>query len=200
VEIPYRLPGVRHYHRVLEGTPMAIKKIHHVAYRCRDAKETVEWYERHLGMHFILAIAEDEVPSTKEADPYMHVFLDAGQGNVLAFFELPTRPPMSRDPNTPAWTQHLALQVESVEELLLTKARLQADGIDVVGPTDHTLFKSIYFFDPNGHRIELAADTGTPGMYRRLDEVKRAMLDEWAATRRAPKHARWMHDGSYRGD
>ena len=83
---------------------MKIKKFHHVAYRCIDAKQTVEWYGKYLNMGFILAIAEDEVPSTKEADPYMHIFLDAGGGNVLAFFELPTKPPMGRDPNTPAWT------------------------------------------------------------------------------------------------
>jgi catechol 2,3-dioxygenase-like lactoylglutathione lyase family enzyme len=107
-----------------------VKKVHHVAYRCKDAKQTVEWYGRHLGMKFILAIAEDAVPSTGEADPYMHVFLDAGGGNVLAFFELPTRPEMGRDPNTPAWTQHLALEVGSMEELLAAKARLEADGIE----------------------------------------------------------------------
>jgi lactoylglutathione lyase len=176
---------------------MSIRKIHHVAYRCRDAKETVAWYEQHLGMRFVLAIAEDAVPSTKEPDPYMHVFLDAGGGNVLAFFELPTRAPMGRDPNTPAWTQHLALEVGSLEELLATRARLEAAGIAVVGPTDHTLFRSIYFFDPNGHRIELAVNTGTPEMYARLDAVKRDMLEEWARTKKAPQHARWMHDGSH---
>ena len=27
-----------------------IEQIHHVAYRCKDAKETVEWYGRVLGM------------------------------------------------------------------------------------------------------------------------------------------------------
>ena len=66
----------------------------------------------------------------------------------------------------------------------------------MLGPTEHTIFKSIYFFDPNGHRIELAADTGTPEMHRKLDEVKWDMLNEWAQTKRAPEHARWMHDGS----
>ena len=121
---------------------MKIRKIHHVAYRCKDAKQTVEWYEKHLGMQFVLAIAENEVPSTK--------------------------------------------------------ARLEAAGIEVIGPTDHTIFKSIYFFDPNGHRLELAADTGTPEMYRKLDEVKREMLEEWSRTRRAPSHAAWMHDGRYK--
>ena len=175
---------------------MLIKKVHHVAYRCIDAKQTVEWYGKYLGMKFVLAIAEDEVPSTKEPDPYMHVFLDAGQGNVLAFFELPTRPAMDRDRNTPVWVQHLALEVDSVETLLATKARLQADGIDVVGPTDHALFKSIYFFDPNGHRLELAANTATDAMMKKLDEVKYAMLEEWSKTKRAPRHAAWMHDGS----
>jgi catechol 2,3-dioxygenase-like lactoylglutathione lyase family enzyme len=175
---------------------MLIQKVHHVAYRCIDAKQTVEWYGNHLDMKFVLAIAEDEVPSTKEPDPYMHVFLDAGQGNILAFFELPSQPPMDRDRNTPIWVQHIALEVDSVETLLATKARLVAAGIDVVGPTDHTIFKSIYFFDPNGHRLELAANTATPDMMKRLDEVKGAMIEEWSRTKRAPKHAAWMHGGS----
>ncbi len=175
---------------------MLIQKIHHVAYRCKDAKETVDWYTRHLGMKFVLAIAENEVPSTKAPDPYMHVFLDAGDGNVLAFFELPTQPPMDRDRNTPTWVQHLAMKVDSVETLIATKARLEAEGIEVIGPTDHTIFKSIYFFDPNGHRLELAVDCGTPEMYRKLDDVKWDMLEEWSRTRKAPTHAAWMHDGS----
>ncbi len=173
-----------------------VEKIHHVAYRCKNAKQTVEWYGKYLDMDFILAIAEDEVPSTKEPDPYMHVFLDAGNGNVLAFFELPTRPEMGRDPNTPTWTQHLALKVDSMDTLLKAKARLEAGGIEVIGPTDHTLFKSIYFFDPSGHRLELCANTATPEMNRKLDEVKWNMLNEWDRTKKAPRHARWMHDGS----
>ena len=175
---------------------MLIKKIHHVAYRCLDARQTVQWYQKHLDMKFVLAIAEDEVPSTKAPDPYMHIFLDAGQGNVLAFFELPSQPPMDRDRNTPVWVQHLALEVDSVQTLLAAKQRLEAAGIEVLGPTDHTLFKSIYFFDPNGHRLELAAPTGTPEMSAKLDEVKWDMLEEWSRTRRAPRHAAWMHDGS----
>ncbi|MFZ9733453.1 MAG: VOC family protein [Burkholderiaceae bacterium] len=175
---------------------MKIQRLHHVAYRCIDAKQTVQWYEKYLNMKFVLAIAEDQVPSTKAPDPYMHVFLDMGEGNILAFFELPNSPPMGRDTNTPDWVQHLAMKVDSIDTLLQTKARLEADGITVVGPTDHTIFKSIYFFDPNGHRLELAVDTGTPQMMQMLDTVKWDMLNEWAQTKKAPAHARWMHDGS----
>lgn len=173
---------------------MPIKKIHHVAYRCKDARETVDWYTQHLNMNFVLAIAEDEVPSTHAPDPYMHVFMDAGGGNILAFFELPNSPAMGRDANTPDWVQHIALEVDSVIELEATKTRLQASGIAVVGVTDHTIFKSIYFFDPNGHRLELAANTGTPEMMKKLDQVKWDMLAEWSRTKRAPKHAAWMHE------
>jgi len=171
-----------------------LQRIHHVAYRCRDAKQTVEWYRKHLGMDFVLAIAEDNVPSTGAPDPYMHVFLDAGQGNVLAFFELPNSPAMGRDGNTPEWVQHIAFKVGSLDELLAAKARLQDAGIEVIGPTEHTIFKSIYFFDPNGHRLELAVDTATPEMNQRLDQVKWDMLEEWSRTKRAPKHAAWMHE------
>ena len=171
-----------------------IRKIHHVAYRCHDAKETVEWYRKHLDMDFVLAIAEDHVPSTHAPDPYMHLFMDAGGGNVLAFFELPNSPEMGRDQNTPEWVQHIALEVESIEVLETAKARLEAAGIPVIGITDHTIVKSIYFFDPNGHRLELAANTGTPEMMKKLDEVKWDMLEEWSQTKRAPKHAAWMHE------
>ena len=173
---------------------MKIQRIHHVAYRCRDAEETVRWYGEHLGMDFVLAIAEDRVPSTHAPDPYMHILLDAGGGNILAFFELPNSPAMGRDENTPDWVQHIAFQVDSVATLEATRARLEAAGIAVVGITDHTIFKSIYFFDPNGHRIELAADTATAEQSERLDAVKWDMLAEWSRTKRAPRHAAWMHE------
>lgn len=177
---------------------MKIDRIHHVAYRCKDAKTTVDWYVKHLNMDFVLAIAEDQVPSTKAPDPYMHLFLDAGHGNVLAFFELPNAPAMGRDNNTPEWVQHIAFKVDSVQTLEDTKKRLEDAGIEVIGPTDHTIFKSIYFFDPNGHRLELAADVGTPQMYKDLDNVKWEMLAEWDKTKRAPKHAAWMHDKEFK--
>ena len=176
---------------------MNIEKIHHVAYRCRDAKETVSFYQRVMDMDLVLAIAEDQVPSTKAPDPYMHVFLDAGMGNVLAFFELPNSPEMGRDENTPEWVQHIAFEVADMAALDEARQRLTDEGIDVVGPTNHGIFQSIYFFDPNGHRIELAANTRTDEQMRRLHEVAPAMLEEWSQTKRAPKHAAWLHEQEF---
>ncbi len=174
---------------------MNIKKIHHVAYRCNDAKETVEFYRDTLGMKLVLAIAENEVPSTKEPDPYMHLFLDAGQGNILAFFELPNSPEMGWDTHTPRWVQHIAFELGSLEELMAAKERVEAAGLDVVGPTNHGIFRSIYFFDPNGHRLELAANTLEDGMLEELAKVAPDMIEEWTQTKKAPTHAAWLHNG-----
>ena len=173
---------------------MSLTRIHHVAYRCVDAKETVEFYQRMLDMEFQLAIAEDKVPSTGAPDPYMHVFLDAGAGNVLAFFELPNSPAMDRDHNTPEWVQHIAFEVADRATQEAIAERLRAAGIDVLGPIDHGIFDSIYFFDPNGHRLEVAVNKGTAAQYAELKRVAPAMLEEWSRTKRAPRHADWLHD------
>jgi catechol 2,3-dioxygenase-like lactoylglutathione lyase family enzyme len=173
-----------------------IKRFHHVAYRCKDAKQTVDWYKKHLNMELTVAIAENEVPSTKAPDPYMHIFLNAGMGNVLAFFEIPNSPEMGRDENTPQWVQHIALEVEHESALVAAKNELVEKGIDVLGPVNHGVFKSIYFFDPNGHRLELAANTGTPEQFIELKNVASAMVEEWSQTKVAPKHAAWLHENN----
>nr|WP_315470408.1 VOC family protein [uncultured Sphingorhabdus sp.] len=167
--------------------------MHHVAYRCKDAKATVDWYADVLGMAFTTAFSEDHVPSTGAYDPYMHIFLDCGGGNVIAFFELPNQPVMGKDPNTPAWVQHIAFEVADMDALLAAKAHIEAQGIDVVGPTFHGIFRSIYFFDPNGHRLELACNIGTAQQHAELKRVAPVMLREWNETKKAPRHADWLH-------
>ena len=178
---------------------MKIKKIHHVAYRCKNAKETAQWYKQMLNMDFLLAFAENHVPSTKAPDPYMHIFLDAGMGNVLAFFELPTQPEMGRDENTPAWVQHIALEVEDLAALEEARAHLEANGVTVLGITNHGIFHSIYFFDPNGHRLELAYND--PAAAEKIamitEEMKHEMLDEWDRTKKAPTHTQFLHAAEF---
>lgn len=179
---------------------MQLKRIHHVAYRCNDAKETVQFYQRVLDMDFLTAFSEDRVPSTKAPDPYMHVFLDAGMGNVLAFFELPNSPDMGRDENTPDWVQHIAFEVETMDELERAKVSIADAGLEVLGPINHGVFYSIYFRDPNGHRLELAVNTGTDEQLAELKRVAPAMLEEWSVTKKAPRHAAWLHETEFDGE
>jgi hypothetical protein len=123
----------------------------------------------------------------------MHIFLDCGGGNVIAFFELPNQPEMGKDPNTPDWVQHIAFEVADLDALLAAKAHIERQGIAVVGPTFHGIFRSIYFFDPNGHRLELACNIGTAQQIAELKRVAPLMLQEWSETKKAPRHADWLH-------
>lgn len=172
---------------------MTIRSLHHVAYRCRDAQTTVDFYTKVLGLTFTMAMAEDKVPSTREHSPYMHIFFRMADGSHVAFFELPEAPPMGRDENTPPWVQHLALRVDSEAELLEYKRRAEAAGCEVIGPTDHTIFRSIYFFDPSGNRLELACNVPDAAALAKLDATRDEMLAEWNRTKRPPAQARFVH-------
>ena len=172
---------------------MDIKQLHHVAYRCKDAKQTADFYTRVLGLEYAMAVSEDRVPSTGEPHPYMHIFFRMDDGSYVAFFELPESPAMGRDGNTPAWVQHLALRVADEQALMRNKQRIESHGVEVLGPVDHGVCKSIYFFDPNGHRLELTVDCMTPEMKQRLESVSEAMMEEWNRTKKAPHHADWVH-------
>ena len=194
VMVKINLSDIRSTYNLSTNPMINLKRFHHVAYRCKDAKETVDWYQKHLNMELTVAIAENEVPSTKAPDPYMHIFLDAGMGNILAFFEIPNSPDMGRDENTPTWVQHIALEVEDLDALISAKNDLESNGIDILGPVNHGVFKSIYFFDPNGHRLELAANIGTKEQYAELKRVAPLMVEEWSQTKKAPTHAAWLHE------
>lgn len=127
----------------------------------------------------------------------MYVFLDAGNANVLALFELPDSPSMGRDERRPPWVQHIAFKAPDLETLLPAKARLEVRGVEVVGPTDHELFQPICSFDPDGRRIELAAGTATPEALARLRELGPATREEWTETRRLVCRAAWSHEREF---
>jgi glyoxylase I family protein len=59
------------------------------------------------------------------------------------------------------------------------KIRLQAHGVEVLGVTDHRIFKSIYFFDPNGIRLELAAQVADKHQMQRESLDVHAQLNAW---------------------
>ena len=73
---------------------------------------------------------------------------------------------------------------------------MEAAGVDVIGPTDHGFCKSIYFFDPNGHRLELTVRTETPEMMERLRSSSEPMLEKWTKTKTVLWDAAWVHDGT----
>jgi glyoxylase I family protein len=160
-------------------------KLDHVAYRCNDAQETTNFYTQLLDMKLVAALTADIVGSTKEFCPHIHIFFEMQDGSSVAFFETPEEKPMLMDPNTPAWVQHLALEVADRETQLAIKDRLELAGVTVIGPKDGHLCVSIYFFDPSGHRLEIAYRKVTPNAATERDAYR--ILKRWMQTKRPDK-------------
>jgi catechol-2,3-dioxygenase len=79
---------------------------------------------------------------------------------------------------------HLALEV-APRELETMMNRGKSQGIETRGISDHGVVHSIYFCDPNGYVIELAAKT--PAHDKVMDPSTngaREKLDTWQAAKR----------------
>jgi catechol 2,3-dioxygenase-like lactoylglutathione lyase family enzyme len=156
-----------------------IRGLYHYAYPCRDAEETRRFYEDLLGLPLVNFMQADRVPSTGERMPYAHMFFAMGDGSYIAFFDLGRNEMPQPSPNTPDWVQHFAMEVGSVEEVLAIGKRLEAGGIEVKGLVDHDFIQSIYFFDPNGLRLEVTARTERPGVLDAAAKTAHEALRAW---------------------
>lgn len=165
----------------------AIRGLHHFAWKCRDCEETRHFYEDLLGLPLVHVIQSDHVPSTGEYCPYVHIFFQMRDGAYIAFFDLGDDLKAAPSPNTPGWVNHLALRVDSVVELQAAKARLQAAGVEVLGVTDHHIIQSIYFFDPNGIRLELTTPTVDASEMNALALHAHQAVQDWTAFKRSRK-------------
>ena len=162
-----------------------IRGLHHYAYRCRDCEETRAFYEDVLGLPLVHVIRSDIVPSTGERCPYAHIFFRMTDGSHLAFFDLGDNVAAAPSPNTPEWVNHIALRVDSIEALRQAKARLEAAGVEVLGITDHHIIESIYFFDPNGIRLELTVPTASAETTARHAREAHAAVAAWTREKQA---------------
>jgi hypothetical protein len=148
-------------------------------------------------MKLMLAIAEDAVPSTGEADPYMHIFLDAGMGNILAFFELPTRrkwaaiPTPRRGPSIWRWK---SIRWRTARHQGKARSRGHRGGrADRPRAVPVDLFLRSQRPSPRTR-----FNTHTPGHDRGARQGQVGHAQRMGADQEGAQHARWMHDGSYK--
>jgi len=162
----------------------AIRRLHHFAWRCKDAEETCRFYEDLLGLPLAHVIKSDHVPSTGEHAPYVHLFFQMADGSYIAFFDLGDNTAPEPSPNTPAWVTHFAMELDAPEEVAAARERLIDAGVDVIGVTDHGFVQSIYFFDPNGLRLELTARMTGPEQGAEVAKEAHAALRQWTESRK----------------
>jgi catechol 2,3-dioxygenase-like lactoylglutathione lyase family enzyme len=169
--------------------------VHHAAFRCRDAEQTIWFYRDVLGLADPTGIVLEERPGTGSDDPYMHLFFRMKNGEFIAFFDAPGSATPDSFGRKDGFDLHWAFEVESEEALIAMRDRLNALGIPAFGPLDHGFVRSVYMFDPNGLPLELTYRVENHDSI--LDEEERKfpdMLAVWTERTRAQKEAKFGAD------
>jgi len=162
----------------VQNKEFEFRGINHLALVCKDMARTVDFYSNVLGMPLVKTI---DLPNGMG----QHFFFDIGNGDSLAFFWFPTAPEanpgVSAAANLPGGgsivsghgsMNHVAFNVpaDKVDEY---HEKLLARGVACTRVVNHddspqqispdvsptTFVRSIYFFDPDGICLEIAAWT-----------------------------------------
>ncbi len=164
--------------------------VHHSAYRCRDAEETRAFYQDILGLRTRATLAFEKDVAGRPR-PYMHLFFEMGDGNYIAFFDLPqTARPEKFTIKDGMEDYHIAMEVDSMDALMAFKARLADHKIKAFGPIDHGFCHSVYFFDPNGIALEFTVkDARHDEILDHEEQISDEVMKKWIADTAAVRAA-----------
>jgi len=139
--------------------------INHLAISTADMKGVLQYFNEVLGMPLAALYWMHGAENT------MHGFLKLNASSMLAFVFSPenrkevqlgnTHPGNPSAPSTMGTMQHLAFNVDSVEDLLALRDRIRGHGIHCMGPADHGYAQSIYFAGPEGISLEVCTFIGS---------------------------------------
>ena len=148
--------------------------LHHLAIATRNVKTQIEFFTDVIGLELVALYWMHGVADT------VHAFLRLSDTASLAFVQGPEMQSSNRSSGVPRGlhgrtvapgaVQHVALNVDTEDELLAMRDRIRSRGHFVMGPIDHGMCKSIYFAGPEGLQLELATGSGidpAPGSIRR---------------------------------
>ena len=168
--------------RARHTRPPLSRGIHHLALNTDDMKMTIDFYTRVLGMPLVHALKVPPGvgvgPGNRGNPPFenlRHYFFDAGGDTLVAFFEMPKGAKQSGDRDALAAMQHCSFTLTEARFTTMIE-RLENAGVAIIGPLmvgagTH----SIYFFDPNGIRLEFSYQAGDG------DDVR--VVERWTQTR-----------------
>lgn len=140
----------------MDHTPR-LNGVHHSARPTWKLKETVEFYRDVLGLPLVHSISARGWGPADHPD-FLHFFFDSGNGSTIAFFYYLGREQPQHLVHRPEFdcdAMHTAWQVVSQEELLAWRARLEANGVEILYQIEHEVIESVYFRDPNGYLLEI---------------------------------------------
>ncbi|MEV7037332.1 VOC family protein [Amycolatopsis sp. NPDC051061] len=120
--------------------------IHHTALISSDVERTIGFYQDILGFPLTELIENRDYPGSS------HFFFDVGNGNAVAFFDLPGLD-LGPYAEVLGGLHHLALSV-TPERWSAIKDNLDEAGVQYLLESK----TSIYLSDPDGARVELISD------------------------------------------
>jgi catechol 2,3-dioxygenase-like lactoylglutathione lyase family enzyme len=149
--------------RARHGATPLTRGIHHLALNTDDMKSTIDFYSGVLGMPLVHALKVPPGlgtgPGNRGNPPFenlRHYFFDAGGDTLVAFFEMPKGAKQQGDRDALAAMQHCSFTATQARFEQLCQ-RLKDAGVPVIGPIPvGAATWSIYFFDPNGIRLEFS--------------------------------------------
>jgi catechol 2,3-dioxygenase-like lactoylglutathione lyase family enzyme len=183
---------------------LKFRGIHHLVLNTDDIKKTIDFYWGVLGMPLVHAM---RVPPgvggalNRGNPPYeniRHYFFDMGEDSLLAFFEIPKGEKSMIDRNGLAAMQHVSFSLSPSQMESLVK-RLDDAGVDRIGPMEAApgCF-SVYFYDPNGCRLEVScqyADGEQQQVLGCFKQTPEKMLKELGTVTNDEKWLAWVTSG-----
>jgi catechol 2,3-dioxygenase-like lactoylglutathione lyase family enzyme len=178
----------------------AVRGVHHLALNTDDMKMTIDFYAGVLGMPLIHAMRVPPGlgtgPQNRGNPPFenlRHYFFDMGNDSTVAFFEIPKGAKPHGDRDAIATMQHLAFATSAAgaADLLdrLTRHGVENSGIIETLPG----LMSVYFFDPNGIRLEFAwRPIDVAADIRVIDSVPQTERDALAELRTLNDDPAWL--------
>lgn len=138
--------------------------IHHLAIATKDIKSQIEFFSDVLGFELVALYWMHGVEGA------WHGFMKLNDNSSIAFVETPDVKTIERtiglthagngaNACAGGTMQHLALNVESLEDLYSMRDRIRSRGVTVFGPIDHGMCHSMYFAGPEDLSLEVATSS-----------------------------------------
>jgi catechol 2,3-dioxygenase-like lactoylglutathione lyase family enzyme len=137
---------IREQHLHAQRPESSARGLHHFALICSDVERTIDFYQG------VLEFPLTEIFENRDYKGSNHFFFDIGNGNLLAFFDLPGLD-LGPYQEVLGGLHHIAISVERGRWERL-RGKLDDAGVPYQVESD----ASIYFRDPDGARLELLAD------------------------------------------